>query len=66
MNPSLDEMIDVGCQRPGDPVQIWLARQWQHVPGFAVGTGEGFFGVGGNSLDAARVTDAILDAADRR
>jgi hypothetical protein len=63
MNLSLDEIIDVGCQRPGDLVEIWLARQRQHVLGLAVGTGEGFFGVGGNSLDAA---DAVLDRADRR
>jgi len=62
MNPSLDDMIDVGCQRPGDPVEIWLARQWQHVLGF----GEGLIGVGGSSLDAARMIDAIPDAADRR
>jgi pimeloyl-ACP methyl ester carboxylesterase len=41
-------------------VEIWLARQWQHILGFAVGIRENFFGVGGNSLDAARVIDAIL------
>jgi hypothetical protein len=63
MNPSINEMIDVGCQRPGGPVQIWLARQRRHVLGLAVGIGEGFCGVGGNSLDAA---DAIVDTADRR
>jgi hypothetical protein len=41
-------------------VEIWLARRWQHILGFTVGIRENFFGVGGNSLDAARVIDAIL------
>jgi pimeloyl-ACP methyl ester carboxylesterase len=61
MNPALNETIDTGYQRPRDPVEIWLARQWQRVLGFAVGIRENFFGVGGNSLDAAMVIDAILD-----
>ncbi|HXL94527.1 MAG TPA: thioesterase domain-containing protein [Streptosporangiaceae bacterium] len=60
MNPALNETTDTGYQRPRDPVEIWLARQWQHILGFAVGIRENFFGVGGNSLDAARVIDAIL------
>jgi hypothetical protein len=60
MNPALNETIDAGYQRPRDPVEIWLARQWQHILGFAVGIRENFFGVGGNSLDAARVIDAIV------
>jgi Phosphopantetheine attachment site len=60
MNPALNETIDTGYQRPRDPMEIWLARQWQHVLGFAVGIRENFFGVGGNSLDAARVIDAVL------
>src|ERR1700693_3095670 len=62
MNPALNETMDTGYQRPRDPVEIWLARQWQHVLGFAVGIGENFFGVGGNSLDAARGVDAVLAA----
>jgi hypothetical protein len=66
MNSSLGEMIHVGCQRPGDPVEIWLARQRRHVPGFAVGIGKGLIGAGGDSPDTARITDAIPDAADRR
>jgi hypothetical protein len=66
MNASLDEITDVGFQRPGDPVEIRLARQRQHGPGFAAGTGDGFFGAGGKSLDAARGIDAIPDGADRR
>ena len=60
MNDAPDETIDSGYQRPRDPVEIWLARQWQRILGFAVGIREDFFGVGGNSLDAARVIDAIL------
>ena len=66
MNPVRDETtgttstIDTGYERPRDPVEIWLARQWQRVLGFAVGIRENFFGVGGNSLDAAMVIDAIL------
>jgi pimeloyl-ACP methyl ester carboxylesterase len=60
MSTALGETIDSGYQRPRDPVEIWLARQWQGVLGFAVGIRENFFGVGGNSLDAARVVDAIL------
>jgi pimeloyl-ACP methyl ester carboxylesterase len=60
MNPALNDTIDAGYQRPRDTAEIWLARQWQHVLGFAVGIRENFFGVGGNSLDAARVIDAVL------
>jgi pimeloyl-ACP methyl ester carboxylesterase len=60
MSDILNETIDAGYQRPRDPVEIWVARQWQHILGFAVGIRENFFGVGGNSLDAARVIDAIL------
>lgn len=60
MNPALNETIDTGYQRPRDPAEIWLARQWQDVLGFAVGIRENFFGVGGNSLDAARVIDAVM------
>jgi hypothetical protein len=60
MNPALNEPIDTGYQRPRDPAEIWLARLWQDVLGFAVGIRENFFGVGGNSLDAARVIDAVM------
>jgi hypothetical protein len=60
VNLALNETTDTGYQRPRDPVEIWLARQWQDILGFAVGIRENFFGVGGNSLDAARVIDAIL------
>jgi pimeloyl-ACP methyl ester carboxylesterase len=59
VNRALNETLDLGYQRPRDPVEIWLARQWQHILGFAVGIRENFFGIGGNSLDAARVLDAI-------
>lgn len=60
MNLALNETIDTGYQHPRDPVEIWLARQWQLILGFAVGIRENFFGLGGNSLDTARVIDAIL------
>jgi pimeloyl-ACP methyl ester carboxylesterase len=60
MSEILNETIDAGYQRPRDPAEIWLARQWQRILGFAVGIRENFFGVGGNSLDAARVIDAIM------
>lgn len=60
MNHALNEPIDTGYLPPRDPAEIWLARQWQRILGFAVGIRENFFGVGGNSLDAARVIDAIL------
>jgi hypothetical protein len=58
MNPAPSQ--STGYQHPRDPAEIWLARQWQHILGFAVGIRENFFGVGGNSLDAALVIDAIL------
>ena len=60
MNPAIDETTDTDYQRPRDPVEIWLARQWLDVLGFTVGIRENFFGVGGNSLDAARVINAVL------
>lgn len=60
MNHATDEPIDTGYQRPRDPAEIWLARQWQRILGFTVGIRENFFGLGGNSLDAAMVIDAIL------
>jgi len=60
MNPALDDMTGTGYQPPRDPVEIWLARQWQDILGFAVGIRENFYGIGGNSLDAARVIDVIV------
>jgi hypothetical protein len=60
MNPALNNPAGTGYQRPRDPAEIWLARQWQAVLGFSVGIRENFFGVGGNSLDAARVIDAVM------
>ena len=53
-------MTGTDYQPPRDPVEIWLARQWQDILGFAVGIRENFFDLGGNSLDAARVIDVIL------
>jgi hypothetical protein len=60
MNHAPDDMTAAGYQPPRDPVEIWLARQWQDILGFAVGIRENFFDLGGNSLDAARVIDVIL------
>jgi Thioesterase domain/Phosphopantetheine attachment site len=60
MNRAPDETTGPGYERPRDPAEIWVARQWQDVLGFAVGIRENFFGVGGNSLDAARVIDAVM------
>ncbi|MFL6141276.1 MAG: thioesterase domain-containing protein [Labedaea sp.] len=53
--------VDTGYARPRDPVELWLARQWQQVLGFGVGITENFFGIGGNSLDAARIINAVLE-----
>ncbi|WP_158839816.1 thioesterase domain-containing protein [Saccharothrix deserti] len=61
MNPTVDDVTDTGYQHPRDPVELWLARQWQEVIGFAVGIRENFFQVGGNSLDAARLINAVLE-----
>ncbi|WP_367128738.1 thioesterase domain-containing protein [Saccharothrix sp. HUAS TT1] len=57
----MDDATDTGYRRPRDPVELWLARQWQEVIGFAVGIRENFFEVGGNSLDAARVINAVFE-----
>jgi len=60
MSSAVDETTGNSFHFPRDPVEIWLARQWQDVLGFGIGIRENFFGVGGNSLDAARVIDAVL------
>jgi thioesterase domain-containing protein len=61
MNPAVGDTTDVGYHRPRDPVELWLALRWQEILGFGVGIRENFFGMGGNSLDAARVVNAVLD-----
>ncbi|MCE6996443.1 thioesterase domain-containing protein [Saccharothrix sp. S26] len=61
MNPTADDVLDTGYRHPRTPVELWLARQWQEVIGFAVGVGENFFELGGNSLDAARVVNAVFE-----
>ncbi|MFT7835783.1 thioesterase domain-containing protein [Saccharothrix sp. BKS2] len=61
MNPTVDDVLDTGYRHPRDPVELWLARQWQEVIGFAVGIRENFFELGGNSLDAARVVNSVLE-----
>lgn len=58
--------VDTDHHRPRDPVELWLSRVWQDVLGFGVGIRENFFGVGGNSLDAARVINAVLTGLDVR
>ncbi|MFI9007916.1 thioesterase domain-containing protein [Actinosynnema sp. NPDC053489] len=61
MNPTVDDVTDTGYRHPRDPVELWLARQWQEVIGFPVGVRENFFELGGNSLDAARVVNAVFE-----
>jgi len=65
MNLVVESSTDTGYARPRDPAEIWVARHWQNVLGFGVGIRENFFGVGGNSLDAARVINFVLDEFDR-
>ncbi|NUT48231.1 MAG: hypothetical protein HOV94_13115 [Saccharothrix sp.] len=57
----MDDVLDTGYHHPRTPVELWLARQWEEVIGFAVGIRENFFEVGGNSLDAARVINAVYE-----
>ena len=66
MNLTVEPSTDTGYARPRDPAEIWVARHWQHVLGFGVGIRENFFGVGGNSLDAARVINFVLDEFDHQ
>ncbi|XVS61672.1 thioesterase domain-containing protein [Actinosynnema sp. CA-299493] len=58
--------VDTDYHRPRDPVELWLSRVWHDVLGFGVGIRENFFGIGGNSLDAARVINAVLTELDVR
>jgi surfactin synthase thioesterase subunit/acyl carrier protein len=66
MDLVVDSSAGTGYARPRDPAEIWMARHWQDVLGFGVDIRENFFGVGGNSLDAARVINAVLDEFDRQ
>jgi hypothetical protein len=61
-----ESAADSGYGRPRDPAEIWMARHWQNVLGFGIGIRENFFGVGGNSLDAARVINIVMDEFDRQ
>ncbi|HET9143118.1 thioesterase domain-containing protein [Actinophytocola sp.] len=61
MNPAVDDATGTGYLHPRNPVELWLARQWQEVLGFGVGIRENFFEIGGNSLDAARIINAVLE-----
>jgi hypothetical protein len=40
---------------------MWLAQRWREVLGFPVGIRDNFFVMGGNSLDAARVVNAVWE-----
>lgn len=40
---------------------MWLVQRWREVLGFTVGIRDNFFGMGGNSLDAARVVNAVWE-----
>jgi thioesterase domain-containing protein len=66
MNLVVASATDAGYARPRDPAEIWMARQWQDVLGFGVGIRENFFGVGGNSLDSARVINSVMDEFGRQ
>lgn len=66
MNLAVETSTDTGYARPRDPAEIWVARHWRNVLGFDVGIRENFFGVGGNSLDAARVINSVMDEFDRQ
>jgi hypothetical protein len=59
MNPAVDNATGTGSARPRDPIEIWLARQWQEVLG--VGIGESFVRNRRKSLDAERIINAVLD-----
>jgi thioesterase domain-containing protein/acyl carrier protein len=59
MSSTLDDSAEPGYVRPRDPIELWLARQWEDILGFTVGIRDNFFGMGGNSLDAARLVKAV-------
>jgi thioesterase domain-containing protein len=61
MSAIVNISTDNGYFRPRDPLELWLARCWQEVLGFGVGIRENFFGIGGNSLDAARIVNSVQD-----
>ncbi|HEY0808081.1 MAG TPA: thioesterase domain-containing protein [Pseudonocardiaceae bacterium] len=61
MHPTVDDPVDYRQIRPRDPLEMWLVQRWREVLGFPVGIRDNFFGMGGNSLDAARVVNAVWE-----
>jgi thioesterase domain-containing protein len=61
MHPTVDDPVDYRQVRPRDPLEMWLVQRWREVLGFPVGIRDNFFEVGGNSLDAARVVNAVWE-----
>jgi hypothetical protein len=61
MRPTVDDPVDYRQIRPRDPLEMWLVQCWREVLGFQVGIRDNFFGMGGNSLDAARVVNAVWE-----
>jgi thioesterase domain-containing protein/acyl carrier protein len=61
MHQTVEDSVDYRQLRPRDPLELWLVQRWRQVLGFAVGIRDNFFGMGGNSLDAARVVNAVWE-----
>lgn len=66
MRPTVDDPVDYRQMRPRDPLEMWLVQCWREVLGFPVGIRDNFFGMGGNSLDAARVVNAVWEEFEIR
>jgi acyl carrier protein len=64
MQPIVDDPVDYRQARPRDPLEMWLVQRWREVLGFPVGIQDNFFGMGGNSLDAARLVNAVREEFD--
>jgi surfactin synthase thioesterase subunit len=61
MRPVVEDPVDYRQIRPRDPLEMWLVQCWREVLGFPVGIRDNFFAMGGNSLDAARVVNAVWE-----
>jgi thioesterase domain-containing protein/acyl carrier protein len=66
MHPTVDDPVDYRQVPPRDPLEMWLVQRWREVLGFPVGIRDNFFGMGGNSLDAARVVNAVWEEFEIR
>jgi thioesterase domain-containing protein len=62
MHPTVDDVVDYRQVPPRDPLEMWLVQRWREVLGFPVGIRDNFFGMGGNSLDAGRIVNAVWEA----